>query len=299
MAHQGGKMESYMVRALARGSGVWGLACLTTHVVAEAARRHQAAAAGKVVLGHALTGAALLGAMLKVQQRVAIKVEGSGALDKLVAEADSYGHLRGYYVLDEDTAAQISAADDIATLVGAQGRLTVVKDLRLKELYESVVPLQSGRLDTDLTYYLMMSEQIPSFVEIDVQLDARGEVRAAGGVLLQLLPDGDLAALTHMAERLDDLPAVGALLADGVSPQALLATLFGEVEYEILETGALDFRCTCSRERSRQALALLGRTELEQLWGEGEAVIDCHFCHERYVFDRAALAAILAELPAA
>lgn len=291
-------MENYMVRALAKSCGVRGLACLTTGVATEAARRHHASPAGKTVLGYGLTGAALLGAMLKVRQQAAIKVEGDGALRKLVAESDSYGHLRGYFSLREETAAQLTNPNDIAAIVGQQGRLTVVKDLQLRELYESVVPLQTGRLDADLTYYLMMSEQIPSFVEIGVQLDAQGAVRAAGGVLLQLLPDGDLAALTQMAERLDDLPPVGALLANGETPQAILATLFGDEAYEVLETGALDFRCTCSRKRSRHVLTLIGREELAALLDEGEAVIDCHFCHERYVFDRSELATILAEMAA-
>lgn len=291
-------MENYMVRALAKSCGVWGLACLTTGVVTEAAQRHHASPAGKTVLGYGLTAAALLGAMLKVRQQVALKVEGDGALRKLVAESDSYGHLRGYFSLREEMAANLADSGDVAAIVGQHGRLTVVKDLQLKELYESVVPLQTGRLDTDLTYYLMMSEQIPSFVEIGVQLTAQGGVCAAGGVLLQLLPDGDLTALTRMAERLDDLPPIGALLANGESPQAILATLFGDEAYEVLETGALDFRCTCSRERSRHALTLIGREELAILQGEGEAVIDCHFCHERYVFDRSELAALLAEMAA-
>lgn len=289
-------MENYMVRALAKSCGVRGLACLTTGVVKEAARRHHATPAGKSVLGYGLTGAALLGAMLKVQQRVAIKVEGDGALRKLVAESDSYGHLRSHFSMREEAAAQLANPTDMAAVVGQQGRLTVVKDLHLKDLYESVVPLQTGRLDADLTYYLMMSEQIPSFVEIGVQLDAQGDIRAAGGVLLQLLPDGDLTVLAQMAERLDDLPPIGALLANGETPQAILATIFGDAAYEVLETGALDFRCTCSRARSRHALMLLGREELATLLDEGEAIIDCHFCHERYVFERNELAVILAEM---
>jgi molecular chaperone Hsp33 len=289
-------MSDYMVRALARQSGVRGLACLTTGIAEEAARRQQTSPAGRTALAYGLTGAALLGAMLKVQQRVAIKVEGDGALRKLVAEADSYGHLRGYLLLRENAAGSATDPADVAAIIGQAGQLTVVKDLRLRELHESVVPLQTGHLDADLTYYLMMSEQIPSFVEIDAPVDGQGRLRAAGGLLLQLLPDGDLATLARMAEMLDDLPPIGELLANGETPQEILARLFTGQEYEILEVGALDFRCTCSRARSRQALALAGRAEVALLLAEGEAVIDCHFCQERYVFDRSELAAILEEL---
>lgn len=289
-------MDSYIVRALAREGGIRGLACLTTGVVAEAARRHQASPGAKAALGYGLTGAALLGALLKVQQQVAIKVEGSGPLGKMVVESDNYGHIRGYIAQPAIEAPLPVGPNDVAAIVGHLGRLTVVKDLRMKDLYESVVPLQTGRLDTDLTYYLIKSEQVPSLVEIGAIVDERGELRAAGGILLQLLPDGDLALLSEMAERLDDLPPVGELLAARETPDSILRMLFGGQEYEILETQPLAFRCSCSRERSRQALKLIGRNEVAELMDEGEAIIDCHFCHERYRFDRSELEVILGEL---
>ncbi|HQY90151.1 Hsp33 family molecular chaperone HslO [Caldilinea sp.] len=289
-------MNDYIVRVLARHSGIRGLACLTTGVVAEVARRHQTSPAGKAVLGYGLTGAALLGALLKAKQQVAIKVEGSSSLRKLVAEASHDGHVRGYISFFDDPASHWLDPADVATIIGRQGRLIVVKDLRYKDLYESVVPLQTGRLDADLTYYLMMSEQTPSFVEIDALVNGQGELHAAGGALLQILPGGDLATLARMAEHLDDLPPIGELLANGETPEDVLASLFRGQAYDVLETHPLEFRCTCSRERSRQALKLIGRAEIESLIAEGEAIIDCHFCHERYQFDRADLKAVLTEV---
>ncbi|MFO7634896.1 MAG: Hsp33 family molecular chaperone HslO [Caldilinea sp.] len=291
-------MENYLIRVLAKASGIRGLACLTTGIVAEVARRHQASPAGSAALGYGLTGAALLGALLKVQQHIAIKVEGDGPLGKMIVESDSYGHLRGYIAQPTIVMAPPINSNDVAAIIGQQGRLTVVKDLKVKDLYESVVPLQTGRLDTDLTYYLMMSEQAPSIVEIGAPIDARGNLSAAGGLLLQLLPDGDLALLAQMAERLDDLPPIGEMLASGETPETLLSNLFSGQDYEVLETYALQFRCTCSRNRSRQAIKLLGRNEIEELLAEGEAIVDCHFCHEHYLFDRSDLQTILDEIAA-
>lgn len=291
-------MENYIVRIWSPETGVRGLACVTTGIVAEAARRHQVLGAGVAALGYGITAAALLGALLKVQQHVALKVEGNGPLRRMVVESDSNGHLRGYITAADPAALLAADPNDVATVIGQDGRLTVVKDLRVKELYKSVVPLQTGRLDADLTYYLMMSEQVPSFVEIGAPIGAQGRLRAAGGVLLQLLPDGDLRALAQMAERLDDLPPVGELLANGETPRDLLTTLFRDQEYELLETQPLAFRCTCSRQRSRQALKLLGRDEVAVLLAEGEAIIDCHFCHERYRFAHDELRAIIDEIAA-
>lgn len=288
-------MKNYLVRALTKKSGIRGLACLTTGVVLEVAQRHQASPAATAALGYGLTGVAMLGALLKVQQRVGLKVEGDGPLGKMVAESDSYGHLRGY-IERPDVAAPPIDAERVADLIGRKGQLTVIKDLQLKDLYESVVPLQTGRLDVDLTYYLITSEQVPSIVEISAPVDADGVLRVAGGLLLQLMPGGDLEQLRQMAERLDDLPPFGELLSNDETPQSILAALFSPYDdYDVLEVRELQFRCECSWERSRQALEVLSAQELEELLAEGEAVIECHFCRERYRFDRSEIQALLDE----
>ncbi len=289
-------MDNYIVRVIAREVGIRGLACSLGDIAQATARRHQATSAAAAVLGYGLTGAALLGSLLKVRQNIAIKVEGNGPLRKLVAESDSYGHIRAYITPAEIPGQPPIGPAEAAMAIGQLGLLTVVKDLGVKDLYESVVPLQTGRLDTDLTYYLMKSEQVPSFVEIGVPVDATGAVKAAGGLLMQVLPDGDLGVLSQMADRLDDLPPLGELLAAGETPEQVLDTVFGGQPYEVLETVPLEFRCSCSRERSERAIRLIGADEVASLVDDGEAIIDCQFCHERYIFDRAELSAILDDL---
>ncbi len=289
-------MQNYVVRAIAREVGIRGLACNVSEIAQATARRHQATSAAAAVLGYGLTGAALLGSLLKVRQHIAIKVEGSGTLRKLVAESDSYGHIRAYITPTEIPGQPPIGPAEVAVAVGQGGLLTVVKDLGVKDLYESVVPVQTGRLDTDLTYYLMKSEQVPSFVEIGVPVDNSGAVRAAGGLLLQVMPDGDVSVLSQMADRLDDLPPLGEMLAAGETPEYVLDLVFGGQPYEVLETFPLEFRCSCSRERSERAIRLIGTEEVAALVEDGEAIIDCQFCHERYIFDRAELSAILDDL---
>ena len=289
-------MNNYIVRAIARKAGIRGLACNVSEIVQVTARRHQATSTSAAVLGYGLTGAALLGSLLKVRQHIAIKIEGSSLLRKLVAESDSYGHIRAY-ITPTDIPGQLAVGPtEVAAAVGQEGLLTVVKDLGVKDLYESVVPIQTGRLDADLTYYLMKSEQVPSFVEIGVPVGKAGTVHAAGGLLLQTMPDGDVSVLSQMAERLDDLPPLGEMLAAGETPEHVLELVFGGETYEVLETIPLQFRCSCSRERSERAIRLIGAEEVAALVEDGEAIIDCQFCHERYIFDRAELSAILDEL---
>ncbi len=287
-------MSDYLVRVLGKEAGIRGIACVTTDLVREAARRHGTSPAATAALGYGLTAAVLLGSLLKVQQRVALKVTGNGPLQKMITESDSYGNVRGYVNVPNVPTARAIRPDVVAEAIGPQGQLTVVKDLKLKNLSESRVALQTGYLDADLTYYLNQSEQTPSVVEIGVKVDAAGHVEACGGLLLQTLPGEETATLEQLSERLDDLPHLGEVLADGRTPQDILAIIFQDVDFEWLEERPLQFKCGCSRERSRQALSLLDREDLLALIEEGEAVVDCHFCHERYIFTPDELAEVLA-----
>ncbi len=287
-------MSDYLVRILAKEAGVRGLACVTTTLVQDAAARHTASPVATAALGHGLTAAALLGALLKIQQRVAIKVEGDGPLGKLIVEGNSYGRVRGYVSQPEATLDMSLHDNDVGLALGHRGLLTVVRDEGMKEqLYQGIVPLQTGQLDSDLVYYFMQSEQVPTLIEIGTKLSATGELQAAGGLLLQLLPDAELATLRALAEGVDDMPDLAEQLVHGETPEEILSVLFGPIPYEILEIRPLQFECSCSWARSEQALLMLGSEDLEQLMAEGQAVVDCHFCHQRYIFGVEALETIL------
>lgn len=301
--------HDYLVRIWAKEAGLRALACVTTGVANEASRRHSAQPAASAMLAEGLTGAALLGATLKVKQRIALKFEGNGPLQKLLVESDSYGRVRGYVAQPEAVVAAGRDIYDINSLdtnslginsLGSRVTLTVVKDVQLSNLQQSVVDMSGHSIDVGLTYYLSQSEQTQSIVEIDELLNTHDEaehrLRVAGGLLVQALPDHQEGALEQVAERLDSLPSMSQLLRDGESVEDILASIFVDFEYETLEVRPLEFHCSCSWERSEKALTMLGREDLEILIDEGQAVVDCHFCHERYIFGREALEMILEDL---
>lgn len=286
-------MTDYLLRILTDDGGLRGIIATTTGLAAEVARRHRASPLATAALGYGLTGAALLGALLKVQQRVVIKAAGNGPLGKLIAESDSYGHSRAYVGQPQLAAVGPITSERVAEAVGGAGFLIVVKDLGMEEPHQSTVPLQTGFLDADLTWYLNQSEQTPSVVEIDALVEESGEVQAAGGLLLQTLPGGNLEALIEISEKLDDLPPVGKLLADGQTPEDIAHTLFGAIGYSITEKRPIEFRCGCSPARTLAALALLEPSEVEELIASGSAEVDCHFCGEHYSFAPAELRGLL------
>lgn len=288
-------MKDYLIRIIAKETGVRGLACITTNLANEAADRHETTPTATVVLERALTSGILTGALLKVGQRVALKFEGDGPVGKAIAEADAYGRIRGYLVNPTVDLPLVDGKADIVGALGVLGSLSVVKDVKLAKMPEGVVPLISSTFDGDLTYYLNQSEQTPSLVVIGEVLNENGRLQVSGGVLIQAMPPNDVSIIRNFIERMQELPPLEAMLAEGKTPEEILALLFAGIAYEELEKRPLRFECSCSRERSEKALLNLGQADLQELLEtDGEATIDCHFCHEQYVFDEEDLRLILA-----
>lgn len=292
-------MKDYLVKIMAKEAGVRAFAVITTETADEARRRHETTPTATYVLAKALTASALMGALLKVQQRVALKFEGTGPLQKTITESDSYGNVRGYVANpDVDLPKLEDGSFDLVAAIGQAGLLTVVRDLKLKQLYEGVVHLEKSDIDADLTYYMNQSEQIPTHIETAVLLNEAGEVTVAGGILIQELPSKEGAnAVAQVQEKLQELPPLAQLLQDGKTPEDLLALAFADIAYEELEKRPIQFKCTCSRERTEQALLAIGADELRDLiHNVGEAAIECHFCHEQYYFDKDELTWLLEEI---
>ncbi len=289
-------MSDHLVRAMAREAGMRGFACISTDLGREGARRHEATPLSTAVLSEGLTAAALLGTLLKVRQRVALKIEGNGPARKIVAESDANGHVRGY-ISEAHLPSPIEIGpEQMAFAIGNEGLVTVAKDVGLKDLYHGIVPLHNGVIDRELIYYLTRSEQVPSFVEIGAKLNSVGELTMAGGLLLQAMPGADARILQTLTERVEDRPPLVDMLAAGRLPEEILAELFAGFDFEVLERRPLEFRCSCSWERSKKALMMIGEHEVRSLMEEGEAVIECHFCHESYFYGVEALETVLDEI---
>jgi molecular chaperone Hsp33 len=289
-------MNDYMLRIFAKETGLRGLVCVTSDLAREAARRHSATPLAAAALSHGLTAAALLGGLLKARQRVALKIEADGPLRKLVAEADASGRVRGYVAGPDLAGPPPFGPNVVGEALGRQGLLTVVKDLGLRDLYQGAVALQGDHLDASLIHYFAKSEQVASLIQLGAALDDAGGLLAAGGLLFQLLPGADPGVLQRVGDNLAHLPPVAAFLSAGHTPEEVAAQAMNGMAYAPLEQQPLAFSCSCSRTRSRQALKVLGEDDLLALIVEGEAVVDCHFCHERYVFGREELGEILDEI---
>jgi molecular chaperone Hsp33 len=271
------------------------LACITTELTAEACRRHGARPTAAAALGRALTGGALFGALLKNDQRVALRFEGNGPLKKIIVEAESTGAVSGYVGDPMVDLPDRNGKLDVAGAIGRAGFLTVSKDLGLKEPYKGTVQLFTSEIAEDLAFYLTTSEQVPSAVGLGVLVAPDGGIAAAGGFLVQALPGHDTKEIDLLMERIGILPQLSELIAGGETPEGLLERLFAGLPYSVLEKRALTFHCSCSRERVERALMALGKSDLEKLMAEqGAADVACEFCREGYHYSREELAELLA-----
>lgn len=289
-------MNDYLVRIISRTENIRALACVTTCTVDEARRRHDCWPTASVALGRALTAGALLGAQLKTGQRLAIKFEGNGPLKKIIVEAESNGAVRGYVAEPRVLTVNEQGKLDVGGALGRAGFLTVTKDLGLKEPYRGMVRLYSSEIGEDIAFYLTESEQIPSAVGLGVFVDPEGRVSAAGGFLIQTLPPADEELVDRLLAHIAQLPPLTQLLLQGRTPEELLEILFSGIPYTTLEKRAIDFRCTCSREKVERTLISLGATELSDIIErEGGSEVTCEFCRESYSFSLAQLELLLGE----
>ncbi len=287
----------YLVRIITETENVRALACVTTGLVNEASRRHGAYPTASAALGRALTGGALLGALLKTGQRVGLRFEGSGPLKKIIVEADSNGAVRGYVGVPEVLMITGEGKLDVGGALGRAGFLTVTKDLGLKEPYKGMVQLYSSEIAEDIAFYLTDSEQIPSAVGLGVFVEPDNTVSAAGGFLIQSLPPADEQIIDKLMERLGEVPPVTQLLREGNTPEQLLATLFAGIPYMTLEKREIAFKCNCSREKIKGVLISLGPEEISDIMRrDGGTQVTCEFCREVYPFSREDLEQLLGEM---
>lgn len=289
-------MNDYLIRGTALEGRVRAFAVLTTGITEEMRRRHDTSPVATAALGRAAAAALMMGAMLKGKEKLTVQIQGGGPIGKIVVDANAEGDVRGYVDNPHvDLPPNAAGKLDVAGAVGVDGSLSVTKDLGLKEPYRGSVPLISGELAEDFTYYFASSEQTPSAVALGVLADRDVLVRVSGGFLFQLLPGLSDAEIDEIEAQLSAIPPVTALFDSGKTPEDILRRVLPDVQ--VLERMDIRFHCTCTKERIEQAMISLGREELQAILDEeGAAEALCHYCNESYRFDAADLRRIIGQI---
>ena len=280
---------SNLIRGISENGGVVFCGVDSTEIVRTAEQLHHPSATCSAALGRLLTGASLMGSMLKDDgDSITLRVAGGGPTGTVVACTYGTGNVKG--CIDHPLVELPLKANghlDVGGAVGKNGVLTVIRDNRLqKEPTVGQVPLVSGEIAEDLTSYYAYSEQVPTVCALGVLVDTDLTIACAGGFLLQLLPGATDAEITQLEQNIAAMPSVTELLREGKTPEDMMNLALAGFNPNVLDEREVQYKCDCSEERTEEMLLSLGRKELEKLRDEDpDCEVVCHFCHTKYHFD--------------
>nr|WP_315024803.1 Hsp33 family molecular chaperone HslO [uncultured Aminipila sp.] len=285
---------------------------ITTDMVEEARKIHDATPLATAGLGRVLTGAGLMGIMLKGQRdKLTLSFTGDGPAKQILATAKADGCVKGYIANpDVDLPKTKEGKLDVGGSLGI-GELKVIKDLGLKEPYMGSIALVSGEIADDLTAYFFISEQQNSSVALGVKIAKDLSVLCAGGMIIQMMPGFDEEAVDALEQMLGNMKPMTTLIEEimlqsagkteeGVV-EALMEHIFKDMpeQYkpEPLEFREIKWECDCDEKRIEQALMTIGRKDLTEIIEEdGQAELVCQFCEKKYFFDKKHLEDILSRI---
>ena len=258
-------------------------AATTKNLVESARVHHNTNPVATAALGRTLTAGAIMGSMMKNDtDLLTLQIRGDGPIEGITVTADSHANVKGYVGNPDVMLPPKNGKLDVGGAVGI-GLLQVIKDMGLKEPYVGQTILVSSEIAEDLTYYFASSEQVPSSVGLGVLMNKDNTVRCAGGFIIQLMPFATEETISQLEENLKDVTSVTDFLDKGYTPEQMLEKLIGHLDLEITDTIPTQFYCNCSKERVEQAVASIGKKDIQEMIDEGKDIeVKCHFCNTAY-----------------
>lgn len=289
-------MKDYLVRGLVQSKNCRVFACTTQHLLETARQKHDLWPTASAALGRLMSATLMLGAMNKNHEKMTVTMNGGGSIGTLMACTHSDGKIKAFvgnphvHYTYEDTGKL-----GVGLAVGNKGTLQVIKDMGLKEPFVGTVPIQTGEIGEDFSYYFMVSEQVPSVVSLGVLVDTTNEILSSGGFIIQLLPEASDEDISYIEDKMRNFPAVSALLNEGHTPEEILKMIFEDVE--ILDAQDLSFECDCSKDKMRNALMTVGKDEIQAMIDEDHGCeMTCQFCNSKYTFSEDELKSLLEDI---
>ncbi|MGL4588909.1 MAG: Hsp33 family molecular chaperone HslO [Mycoplasmatales bacterium] len=241
---------------------------------------HQTSPVATAALGRQATITAIMGKMLKQNQKLTSIIRGDGPIGQMIVTADDEGHVKATIINPfVDLPLKENGKLDVSRAVG-NGELIVSKDLGFPEPYNGVVELVSGEIAEDFTYYFSQSEQVPTAISAGVLVDVDHSIKAAGALIIQVLPNATEEAIIKLEEAFLKMESMTTMLQK-MNLEEILSHIFA-TDFEILAEMNVECVCRCDYDFFIQTLNILNDTDIAEIKEEETVECVCEFCKKKY-----------------